>query len=82
MYEQYLDLNELSKRMSLSPRTLRAWVKHPTDSIPAYRIGGKLLVRWRELEAWIETHRVTTADAEAIAAEVIATAENSGDEEN
>jgi excisionase family DNA binding protein len=59
---RYLNIRELSQRLSLSPRTLRTRVKDPTDPLPAYRVGGKLLFRWAEVEAWLARHRVQPVD--------------------
>ena len=70
MDERYIDLRELSRRTSLSARTLRARVLD--SGMPAYRIGGKLLFRWAEVEAWIDAHRVKPLDVDDVANGVVA----------
>ncbi len=63
----YIDLMELSKRLSVSPRTLRYWAHDPKVRLPAYRIRKhyKLLFRWTEVERWLQRHRVKPVDAKA-----------------
>ena len=70
----YLDLKTLSKRLSLSPRTLRSHIYDPDDPLPAYRIGGKLIFRWEAVQQWVERRAVVTttaADIERMAAELL-----------
>ncbi len=55
---QFTDLRRLSKLLSISPRTLRGWARNPVRPIPHYRVGGKLLFRWSEVERWLEQFRV------------------------
>ena len=62
----YIDINELSTRASLSPRTLRGWVRDAVNPLPAYRVGGKLLFRWCEVVAWIEGQRIGTIDIDEL----------------
>lgn len=60
--DYYLDLKELSKRLSVSPRTVRAWAHHPEIRLPAYRVQhGKLLFKWDEVAMWLEQFRVEPA---------------------
>ena len=66
MEDGYIDLRALSKRTSLSPRTLRAWVTDPERPLPAYRVRGKLLFRWVEVARWLDGFRVATVDVDAI----------------
>ncbi len=68
--ESYISLTELSKRLSTSVRTLRAWVRDPTDPLPAYRLGGRLMFRWNDVEAWIQRHRVQPIDVRAVCDEI------------
>ena len=67
---QYIDLNELSTRTGVSPRTLRKWIRDPAQPLPAYRVGGKLLFQWCSVERWLENFRVTPIDADALADEL------------
>lgn len=73
MHNQYLDLKDLSKRIGLSPRTIRAWVNDPTDPLPAYRVRvrGKLLFRWCEVEAFVQAHRLRSIDIDDVATELL-----------
>ncbi len=71
MDAQYIDLNELSTRTGVSPRTLRKWVRDPARRLPAYQIHGKHLFRWSEVARWIEQFRVTAIDVDAMANELL-----------
>ena len=62
----YVDLKQLAKRLPISQRTLRAWVRDAVSPLPAYRIGGKLLFRWCEVVAWIEGQRVRAIDVDEL----------------
>ena len=64
--ENMIDLRQVSSRLNTSRRTLRTWVIDARHSMPAYRIGGKLLFRWSEVEAWIERHRVAPVVLEGL----------------
>jgi len=62
---EYINLRILSERLGRSPRTLRNWLSDPTLKLPAYRINGRLLFKWVEIDRWIEKFRVETADVDA-----------------
>lgn len=62
MDQQFMDLKCLAQRCGLSRRTLRALVHDPTDPLPAYRVGGKLLFEIAQVEKWIRRHRVTDVE--------------------
>lgn len=66
-----LDLRGLSKRLSLSPRTLRTWIADPERPLPAYRVGGKLLFRWPEVVRWLETFRLNPANAGQMVEDIV-----------
>ena len=66
MDEYYITLQEVCKRVSLSPRTLRAWVSDPVSPLPTYKIGGKLLFRWSEVERWISQFKVQSIDIDSV----------------
>ncbi len=74
--ERYIDLQELSERLSLSPRSIRTYVTRSDNPLPAYRIGGKLLFRWDEVEKWVERHRVHMPDVNVDVDELINTIAN------
>lgn len=56
--DRYLDLRTLAAYAGLSRRTLRTWLSHPAHPLPHYRVGGKILVRRAEFDAWVSQFRV------------------------
>ncbi len=54
----YLPLRVLSSYAGLSVRTLRGYLNHPAQPLPSYRIGGKILVRRCEYDAWARQFRI------------------------
>ena len=54
----YLDLNTLAKRLSLSTRTIRTYIQ--AVGLPAYRVSGKYLFSWHEVADFLARHRVKT----------------------
>jgi lambda repressor-like predicted transcriptional regulator len=61
--DPYLPLKALSAYAGLSVRTLRSYLIHPVHPLPHYRIGGKVLARRSEFDAWAARFRVQPADA-------------------
>lgn len=55
----YLPLKALAGYSGLSVRTLRGYLAHPSRPLPHYRVGGKLLVRRSEFDAWIAAFKAT-----------------------
>lgn len=56
--DPYLPLRALASYSGLSTRTLRTYLdKPPAEALPCYRVGGKLLVRRSEFDAWIAQYR-------------------------
>jgi excisionase family DNA binding protein len=55
--DPFLDLRALSSYSSLSVRKLRDLLEDPGRPLPAYRVGGKILVRRSQFDAWMETYR-------------------------
>ena len=56
----YMSLRALAANYSgLSVRTLRAYLSHPTRPLPHFRVGGKILVRRSEFDAWVAQFRVS-----------------------
>jgi excisionase family DNA binding protein len=55
--DPYLSLRALASYSGLSVRTLRGYLADPTHPLPCYRVGGKLLVRRSEFDAWIAAFR-------------------------
>lgn len=57
----YLSLADLSKRSSLSVKTLRTFIYHPKHPLPHYRMARKILVDVAEFDAWFARFRVSPA---------------------
>jgi hypothetical protein len=55
--DPYLSLTGLAGYSGLSVRKLRTHLADVAHPIPCYRVGGKLLVRRSEFDAWIATYR-------------------------
>ena len=70
-YGEFCDLTVLTDRMCISKRTIRCLVQQPDNPLPAYRVGGKLLFRWQEVETWVGRHRVHAVDVESLADEIV-----------
>jgi excisionase family DNA binding protein len=70
--DPFLSLRALATYAGLSVRTLREYLDHPTRPLPHYRVGGKILVRRSEFDAWIVAHRrVGVADVAGIVKDVL-----------
>ncbi len=74
---EYVTIKELALRASLSERTVRKLIRR--GEFPYYRPDprGKMLVRWYDFEAWIESRRVRI-EADADAKEMLETLFSSG----
>ena len=55
--DPYLSLVGLAAYSGLSVRKLRTHLGDVAHPIPCYRVGGKILVRRSEFDAWIATYR-------------------------
>jgi hypothetical protein len=55
--DPYLPLKALSGYCGISVRKLREFLDDPMRPLPCYRVGGKLLVRRSEFDAWIAAYR-------------------------
>jgi excisionase family DNA binding protein len=53
--DRYLSVVELAAYSGLSRRTLERHLAHPTTPLPHYKIGGRILVRRAEFDAWIHS---------------------------
>ena len=69
----YLPLRDLAVYSGLSVRTLRSHLVNPSHPLPNYRIGGKILVRRSEFDAWAQHFRgvANAADVGAVVDEVV-----------
>ncbi len=56
--DPYLPLRALAAYSGISVRTLRGYLDGPpAEALPCFRVGGKILVRRSEFDAWIERYR-------------------------
>ena len=54
--DQFFDLRGLSAYSALAVGTLRHHIR--AGGLPCFRVGGKLLVKQSEFEAWLESFRL------------------------
>jgi hypothetical protein len=54
----YVDERELARRLPISLITWQNWRRHGGGP-PFFRLGRRIVYRWREVVAWLESHRVT-----------------------
>ena len=57
----YLPLKALAPYSGLSVRTLREYLADRTRPLPHYRVGGKILVRQSDYDAWVAQFKVSIA---------------------
>ncbi len=71
--DAYLPLKRLAAYAGLSVRTLQGYLKHAVSPLPFYRIGGRVLVRRSEFDAWAQQFRKTQdgCDVTAIVDDVV-----------
>src|SRR6185295_10419355 len=55
--DPYLSLTALAGYAGLSVRKLRAHLADVMHPLPCYRVGGKILVRRSEFDAWMAAYR-------------------------
>lgn len=55
--DPYLSLASLARYGGLSIRKLRAYLSDVAHPLPCYRVGGKILVRRSEFDAWMVAFR-------------------------
>ena len=66
----YLDLTALSRYSSIGKSTLRQHIKN--GDLPAYRPGGKLLVKKETFDRWVEGHAYEPKDLNALVDDALA----------
>jgi excisionase family DNA binding protein len=72
-FDPFLSLKTLASYSGLSVRKLREYLDDPRHPLPQYRVGGKILVRRSEFDAWIAAYRrAGHSDVDAIVAAVMA----------
>lgn len=69
--ELYIDIRECARRLDLSVRTIRNYMTNPCISLPAYKIGKKLLFFWPEIQSWVHEHKVTAVDLDVTVCELL-----------
>jgi hypothetical protein len=70
--DPYLSLRALSAYSGLSVRKLREYLVHASTPLPCFRLGGKVLVRRSEFDAWIAGFRQRgRADLDEIVADAL-----------
>lgn len=68
----YLPLKALAQYSGLSVRTLRTYLMSPSHPLPYFRIGGKIVVKRSEYDAWVDRFRVVaTNTVDVIVAETL-----------
>jgi excisionase family DNA binding protein len=71
--DPYLSLKALAIYSGLSVLKLREYLDHLSHPLPHYRVGGKILIRRSEFDAWIAAYRrVGDTDVDRIVAAVMA----------
>lgn len=55
--DPFLSLRALAGYSGLSVRKLRDYLDDPANPLPCYQVGGKILVRRSEFDAWIAVYR-------------------------
>jgi len=72
--DPFLALRALATYSGLSVRKLRGYLTDPVHPLPCYRIGGKILVRRSEFDAWAASYRqVGQPDVDRIVSDVLRT---------
>lgn len=70
--DAYLPLKVLAMYSGLGIRTLRGYLTHSSQSLPHNRIGGKILVKRSEFDAWAARFRASApAVVDALVADVL-----------
>ena len=68
----YLPLRALASYSGLGIRTLRSYLSHPVRPLPHYRVGGKILVKRSEFDAWLGKFRVEESPrVDAVVSEIL-----------
>jgi Helix-turn-helix domain len=70
--DPFLSLRSLAGYSSVSVRKLHDYLADPAHPLPHYRVGGKIVVRRSEFDAWMAAYRrIGRADVAAIVDEVM-----------
>jgi len=68
---EWLDLRAVQQYATISERTLRAWIHHLIEPLPAVRVGGKVLVKRSDFDTWLRKHS-KNADVSEIVEKILA----------
>jgi excisionase family DNA binding protein len=69
--DPFLDLRALSTYASISVRKLRDLLADPLNPLPAYQVGGKILVRRSEFDGWMSRYRRSGVDVGKIVTDIL-----------
>ena len=70
--DPFLSLRALVSYSGLGARKLRDYLVDPLYPLPCYRVGGKILVRRSEFDAWIAHYRqVGRSDVDRLVADAL-----------
>jgi len=70
--DAYFPIKRLTVYSGLSERTLRTYLSHPVYPLPAYKIGGRVLVRRSDYDSWAARFRCVAPSAvDAIVSDMI-----------
>ena len=61
--DPYLPLRDLADYSGLSVRTLRGFLRTPANSLPHFRVRGRILVRRSDFDAWMLAFRRIDSEA-------------------
>jgi excisionase family DNA binding protein len=70
--DPFLSMTALAGYSGLSVRKLREYLTDALHPLPHYRVGGKILIRRSEFDAWMDHYRATeTRDLDGIVDEAL-----------
>jgi excisionase family DNA binding protein len=69
---EWLDLRTLQNYAVISERTIRTWIHSVLNPLPAVQVGGKILIRRRAFDAWLESHRIQNPDVSQTIEKILA----------
>jgi excisionase family DNA binding protein len=70
--DPFLSLRALASYSGLSVRKLRDYLADPSRPLPCYRVGGKVLIRRSEFDAWmLRFHQEGSTDVDRIVSDVL-----------
>lgn len=58
----------IAERSDVSPRTVRSWLK---DGLPHSKVRGTILIKFEQLDAFLESYAVSNNEVDNIVAEVL-----------